>query len=205
MSHWCWCRCRCKGTSHLDISIECYLLHAETDICNIYTVLRMKSVANKNLANIARSNLQRQSVYVYCYRDHAAFCNPLHATEAVWKIGRKMESIFDFTPTYKMSAFYTWRTSALLLQSLGNAFRRKIWGRLKLCRAGQGLGSIFSRLRKSGFQIFLPTAVVCAKKRGRTKRLEIEPWQRLKQTNLITQRNETGIIFFVHLTIKRER
>ena len=94
-----------------------------------------------------------------------------------------MEPIFDFTPTYKMSAFYTWRTSALLLQSLGNVFRRKICGRLKLCHAGQGLGSIFSRLRESGFQIFLPTAVVCSKERGRTQRLEFEPLQRLKQTN----------------------
>ena len=39
-----------------------------TFICNIHTVLRMKSVGNKNLANIARSNLQPQTVYIKCYR-----------------------------------------------------------------------------------------------------------------------------------------
>ena len=39
--------------------------------------------------------------------------------------------------------------------------------------AASEVGSIFSRLREYGFQF--SQGVVCAKERGRTKRLEIEP------------------------------
>ena len=56
-----------------------------TFICNIHTVLRMKSVGNKtgnkNLANIAHSNLQPQTVYIKCYRIQR-FTTP-HVTTAI--------------------------------------------------------------------------------------------------------------------------
>ena len=75
-----------------------------TFICNIHTVLRMKSVGNKNLANIARSSLQPQTVYIKCYYVQRF---AIHARDSgrLKKWGRKTESIFDFTSTYKMSAF----------------------------------------------------------------------------------------------------